>query len=462
MMETILIVEDRESLAQMLSQALTGAGYQVVWAKDGREGIAKLREGKIDLVVTDLKLPHKSGLDVLHAVKEQNSLVPVIVMTAYGSIETAVKAVKEGAYDFIAKPFDPDHLLLQIEKALEKQRLVTENMILKEDFTNQLRFPKIIGKTAAMTQVVEQMRKVAPGKTTVLIGGESGTGKELFARAIHMLSPRQDKTFVAINCAAIPRDLLESELFGHERGAFTGAVGKKIGKFELADKGTIFLDEIGEMDLSLQAKLLRVLEEEEMMRVGGTVKVKIDVRVVAATNRDLMQLIQQKTFREDLYYRLNVFPIFIPPLRDRREDIPALVDHFISYYSKEMKKEVKKISPEAMDLLMTHPWTGNVRELQNAIERAIILSNGNELLPDHFGLKPKAQGDLSLRDITIEGTLQEVSDHVTRIVESKLIRKVLNETGGNKTRAAEILQVSYKTLLTKIKDYGLEKGDASI
>jgi len=461
-METILIVEDRESLAQMLSQALTGAGYQVVWAKDGREGIAKLREGKIDLVVTDLKLPHKSGLDVLHAVKEQNSLVPVIVMTAYGSIETAVKAVKEGAYDFIAKPFDPDHLLLQIEKALEKQRLVTENMILKEDFTNQLRFPKIIGKTAAMTQVVEQMRKVAPGKTTVLIGGESGTGKELFARAIHMLSPRQDKTFVAINCAAIPRDLLESELFGHERGAFTGAVGKKIGKFELADKGTIFLDEIGEMDLSLQAKLLRVLEEEEMMRVGGTVKVKIDVRVVAATNRDLMQLIQQKTFREDLYYRLNVFPIFIPPLRDRREDIPALVDHFISYYSKEMKKEVKKISPEAMDLLMTHPWTGNVRELQNAIERAIILSDGNELLPDHFGLKPKAQGDLSLRDITIEGTLQEVSDHVTRIVESKLIRKVLNETGGNKTRAAEILQVSYKTLLTKIKDYGLEKGDASI
>lgn len=458
-METILIVEDRESLAQMLSQALTGAGYRAVWAKDGREGIAKIREGKIDLVVTDLKLPHKSGLDVLHAVKEQNSFVPVIVMTAYGSIETAVKAVKEGAYDFIAKPFDPDHLLLQIEKALEKQRLVTENIILKEDFTNQLRFPKIIGKTPAMTQVVEQMRKVAPGKTTVLIGGESGTGKELFARAIHMLSPRQDKTFVAINCAAIPRDLLESELFGHERGAFTGAVGKKIGKFELADKGTIFLDEIGEMDLSLQAKLLRVLEEEEMMRVGGTVKVKIDVRVVAATNRDLMQSIQQKTFREDLYYRLNVFPIVIPPLRDRREDIPALVDHFISYYSKEMKKEVKRISPEAMDLLMAHPWTGNVRELQNAIERAIILSDDSELLPEHFGLKPKAQGDLSLRDISIEGTLQEVSDNVTRLVESKLIRKVLGETGGNKTRAAEILQVSYKTLLTKIKDYGLEKGD---
>ncbi len=456
MMETILIVEDRESLAQMLSQALTGAGYQVVWAKDGREGIAKLREEKVDLVLTDLKLPLKSGLDVLHTAKEHNPLIPVILMTAYGSIETAVKAVKEGAYDFIAKPFDPEHLLLQIEKALEKQRLVTENMILKEDLSHQLRLPQIIGKAAAIIDVVEQMKKVAPGKTTALIGGESGTGKELFARAIHMLSPRQNKAFVAINCAAIPHDLLESELFGHERGAFTGAVGKKIGKFELADKGTIFLDEIGEMDLSLQAKLLRVLEEEEMMRVGGTVRVKIDVRVVAATNRDLMQLIQQKTFREDLYYRLNVFPIVIPPLRERREDIPALVEHFVSYYAKEMKKEVKTVSEEAMVLLMAHPWTGNVRELQNAIERAIILSDGNRLLPEHFGLKPKAQAEPSLRDIPMEGTLQEVSEKASRMVESKMIGKVLGETGGNKSRAAEILQVSYKTLLTKIKEYGLD------
>lgn len=460
-METILIVEDRESLAEMLSQALTGAGYQVVLAKDGREGIVKAHEGKVDLVVTDLKLPHKSGLDVLHAVKEQNSFVPVIVMTAYGSIETAVKAVKEGAHDFITKPFDPDHLLLLIEKALEKQRLVTENIILKENLTNQLRFPKIIGKAPAMIDVVEQMRKVAQGRTTVLLYGESGTGKELFARALHMLSPREGKTFVAINCAAIPHDLLESELFGHEKGAFTGAVGKKIGKFELADKGTIFLDEIGEMDLSLQAKLLRVLEGDEMMRVGGTTKVKIDVRVVAATNRDLVQLIQQKSFREDLYYRLNVFPITIPPLRERRDDIPALVDHFISYYAKEMKKEVKTISREAMDLLMTHSWTGNVRELQNCIERAIILSDGSDLLPEHLGLRMRPQGDLSLRDISLEGTLQQVSETASRLVESKMILKVLKETGGNKSRAAEILQVSYKTLLTKIKDYAIEKSDIS-
>ncbi|HLG21348.1 MAG TPA: sigma-54 dependent transcriptional regulator, partial [Candidatus Manganitrophaceae bacterium] len=451
----------RETLAQMLSQALTGAGYQVVLAKDGREGIAKIREVKLDLVVTDLKLPYKSGLEVLHAVKEQNSFIPVILMTAYGSIETAVKAVKEGAYDFITKPFDPDHLILQIEKALEKQRLVTENIILKENFTNQLRFPKIIGKAPVMLNVVEQMRKVAQGKTTVLLRGESGTGKELFARAIHMLSPRKDKTFVAINCAAIPHDLLESELFGHERGAFTGAVGKKIGKFELADKGTIFLDEIGEMDLSLQSKLLRVLEEDEMMRVGGIHNVKIDVRVVAATNRDLTQSIQQKTFREDLYYRLNVFPIFIPPLRERKEDIPALVDHFISYYSKEMKKEIKNLSDDAMDILMAHPWTGNVRELQNCIERAIILSDGNELLPEHLGLRARPQGDVSFKDLPTDGTLQEVSAAATRLVESKLISKVLKETGGNKTRAAEILQVSYKTLLTKIKEYGIEKSGPS-
>jgi transcriptional regulator with PAS, ATPase and Fis domain len=304
------------------------------------------------------------------------------------------------------------------------------------------------------------MRKVAQGKTTALLHGESGTGKELFARAIHMLSPRKDKSFVAINCAAIPHDLLESELFGHERGSFTGAVGKKIGKFELADKGTIFLDEIGEMDLSLQSKLLRVLEEDEMMRVGGTVKVKIDVRVVAATNRELLQLIQQKAFREDLYYRLNVFPIDIPPLRERKEDIPALVDHFISYYSKEMKKEIKTLSEEAMRLLMGHPWTGNVRELQNCIERAVILSDGNELRPEHLGLRAKHQDDISLRDIPIEGTLQEVSGLATRLVESRLIHKVLKETGGNKTRAAEILQVSYKTLLTKIKDYGIERADS--
>jgi len=455
-METILIVEDREGLAKMLSQTLSESGYEVVWAKDGREGIAKVQEQKIDLVVTDMKLPFKSGFEVLEATKEQNSAIPVIVMTAYGSIDIAVKAVKAGAYDFISKPFEPDHLLLQIEKALEKKRLVTENFVLKETFSSQLAFPKIIGKSAGMAEVMEQVRKVAKGKTTVLLVGESGTGKELFSRAVHMLSPRKDASFVAMNCAAIPHDLLESELFGHERGAFTGAIGRKIGKFELADKGTIFLDEIGDMDLRLQSKLLRILEEDTLMRVGAATKVKIDVRVVAATNRDLGKLIQQKRFREDLYYRLNVFPVVIPPLRDRKEDIPTMVDHFIAHYALEIKKEVKSVSPAALDLLLNHPWTGNVRELQNAIERATILCEGEEILPVHLGLKAKIEGAPSIDEIPMEGSLQEVRDQGARFVETKMIVKVLKKTGGNKSRAAEILQVSYKTLLTKIKDYAIE------
>lgn len=447
-METILIVEDRGPLAEMLAQALTDAGYRVVCAPDGRQGIEQVRTGEIDLVVTDLRLPHGDGLSVLQAVKAYRLSIPVILMTAYGSIETAVKAVREGAHDFIAKPFAPDHLLLQIEKALRQQRLVTENTIFKE----RLRLPNLIGKAQTMLHAVEQMRKVAPGKTTVMLCGESGTGKELFAQATHQLSPRRERAFVAINCAAIPHDLLESELFGHERGAFTGAVEKRTGKFELADKGTIFLDEIGDMDPALQAKLLRVLEAGEIMRVGGAVSVKIDVRVVAATHRNLLQAIAQKTFREDLYFRLNVFPILIPPLRERAEDIPALVDHFIAYYAKEMNKEVKTVSEQALAMLLAHPWTGNVRELQNSIERAMILSDGSVILPSHIGLRSRPR-EASLSDIPMEGGLQQASEAAVRQVESRMVRKALSETGGNKARAAERLKISYKTLLTKIKEY---------
>ncbi len=456
-METILIIEDLESLAGMLSQSLAKAGFQVVLAKDGVEGIAKVREGRIDLVVTDLKLPHKSGLSVLPEVKEQSPEIPVILMTAHGSIEAAVMAVKSGAYDFIPKPFDPDHLILQIEKALEKKRLLTENRILKESLKGKVGFPEIIGNAPAMLDAREKMRKVAKSKTTVLLSGESGTGKELFARAIHMLSPRAEKPLVSINCAAIPRDLLESELFGHERGAFTGAVSRKVGKFELADQGTLFLDEVGELDITLhQAKLLRVLESGEMMRVGGTTKIKADVRLIAATNRDLPQMIAQKLFREDLYYRLNVFSIVVPPLRERREDLPALVDHFITTYSKELKKEVKGVSPEAMASLMVHPFTGNVRELQNCIERAIILCEGPLLLPQDLGLTqlPPLSTDIPLEGA---GGLHEISGAAIRSVESRVINKVLAECGGNKSRAAERLKISYKTLLTKIKEYGIEK-----
>jgi DNA-binding NtrC family response regulator len=458
-MATVLVVEDKDSMAQMLSQAIGGEGYQIVLARDGREGIQKFKENQIDLVVTDLKLPHKSGLDVLEMVKEHNPLIPVILMTAYGTIETAVKAVKEGAYDFLTKPFDPDHLLILIGKALEKQRLFTENILLREEFARQLKLPRIIGKSAKILEVIDKVQKVATSNTTVLLLGESGTGKEIFARAVHHLSPHREGAFVAINCAAIPRDLLESELFGHEKGAFTGAVGRKLGKFELANKGTLFLDEIGDMDLSLQAKLLRVLEGSEYMRVGGVAKIKVDVRVVAATNQDLQAAIAQQRFREDLYYRLSVFPITIPPLRERKEDIPPLVEHFVNYYCQELKKPVRTINPDAMELLTNHSWSGNVRELQNAIERAIILCEGHVITPEQLTLRSRgvAREERFSSEQPMEGTLQEVSSAASRKAEEQLIRKVLKETGGNKSRAAEILQVSYKTLLTKIKDYEMER-----
>ncbi|HXN07003.1 MAG TPA: sigma-54 dependent transcriptional regulator [Nitrospiria bacterium] len=454
-MLSILIVEDKESMAQMIKATLDAEGYDVHLAGNGKEGISKFKEKRFDLVLTDLKLPFQSGLDVLAAVKENNPLVPVIVMTAFGSIETAVKAVKDGAYDFITKPFEPEHLLLTIKKALENRKLMTENMVMKNEFENNLKFPKIIGKSVKLMELLDVVQKVAPGKTTVLLGGESGTGKELIARAIYLLSPRKEAPFIAINCAAIPRDLLESELFGHERGSFTGASDKKLGKFELADKGTIFLDEIGDMDMGLQAKLLRVLEEQELMRVGGVNKILVDVRVIAATNKDLKAAIANKTFREDLYFRLNVFPIVIPPLRERKADILPLAEHFIDVYCREMKKEPKILTEEARLELMEHPWMGNIRELQNCVERAVILSD-REITPRHLGLRSIGSASGVTDDIPLEGGLMEVSSRASRIVESKLIKKVLAETEGNKTKAAEILKVSFKTLHLKVKEYGLE------
>jgi DNA-binding NtrC family response regulator len=452
---TILLIEDNERMAQVLARHMELEGHTVIFASNGSAGLEEFRRAKVDLVLTDLKLPEKSGLEVLQAIKEENPLVPVVVMTAHGTIETAVKAVKEGAFDFLQKPVDPDHLLLTIGKALDTRKLVTENLILKEELS-QTRYAKLIGQSRSILDAQEKAKKVAAGPTTVLLLGESGTGKELFARMVHDLSPRKNGPFVAINCAAIPRELLESELFGHERGAFTGATGRKIGKFELADKGTIFLDEIGDMDLGLQAKLLRVLEGDQFMRVGGMTKVKTDVRIVAATNQDLQGAVAKQTFREDLYYRLNVFPIVIPPLRERRDDIPLLVEHFLAIYGREMKKDLKGLSPESLDLMMRHSWTGNVRELQNGIERAVILCDGPTIQPEHLGLRSPAR--VEGPDAPMSGGLLEASSAAVRVVETRMIERVLRETGGNKSRAAEILQVSYKTLLTKIKDYGLERN----
>jgi two-component system, NtrC family, response regulator AtoC len=408
-------------------------------------------------VLTDLKLPKKDGFEVLKAVKGEHPLLPVIVMTAFGTIETAVKAVKQGAYDFLTKPFDIEHLLVLIKRALATSRLAVENLLLKEEFADRLGLPTIIGRSERMQEITSKIQKVAPTNATVLIHGESGTGKELFARAIHYLSMRKDGPFVAINSAAIPRELLESELFGYERGAFTGADARKLGKLELADKGTVFLDEIGDMDLALQAKLLRVLQEQVIERVGGNRPIKIDVRIVAATNKELEQAVADKLFREDLYYRLNVFPLIIPPLRERRDDIVALAQNFLNKFGAEVRKGPLTISDEAMDILMKFPWKGNVRELENVIERAVIYADGGVIRVQDLGISESSIRDALTEHIPMDGPLHEVADAAVRIVESRRIKQVLKQTNNNKTRAAEILQVSYKTLLTKIKDYQLEE-----
>ncbi len=453
-MHTVLIVEDKASMADMLKETLESEGFKALVARDGSEGLGLIASESPDIVLTDLKLPDSDGIGVLKASKEQNPLRPVIVMTAYGSVQTAVEAMKEGAFDFITKPFDIDHLLVLIRRAIDNHRLVTENILLKDEFSSRLGLPKIIGKSRGMVEVAEKIRKAAPMKTTVLILGESGTGKELFARALHQLSDRSAYPYVPINCAAIPKELLESELFGYERGAFTGAGARKLGKFELADKGTVFLDEIGEMDIGLQAKLLRALQEGEIERVGGTGPIKIDVRVVAASNKNLEAAVSDGTFREDLFYRLNVFPVHIPPLRDRVDDIPLLVEHFITAFSADMKTACRDISEDALQMLKKYPWKGNVRELQNTIERAIILCGSSTITPEHITHMPDS-GVSPTDDMPMNGTLSDTAREALRAAETRRIRKALEETGGNKSKAAKILDVSYKTLLTKIKDYGI-------
>lgn len=452
----ILVVEDKESMAQMLRETLEAEGYSIVIARDGQEGIRLIKESRFDLVLTDLKLPKKNGIEVLKTSITENPLAPVIVMTAFGTIETAVTAMKEGAFDFITKPFDTDHLLLLMRRALETRRLLTENILLKDELSSRFGSPKIIGKSLCIHEVAQKVQKVAPGKTTVLLMGESGTGKELFARAIHNLSRRREYPFVPINCAAIPRELLESELFGHEKGSFTGADARKLGKFELADKGTIFLDEIAEMDLSLQAKLLRVIQEGEIERVGGVKTVKIDVRIIAASNRDIEKAVEDRMFREDLFYRLNVFPIVIPPLRKRKDDVPLLVDYFIDKYCSELKSGQKTIAPDALELLKNYPWKGNVRELENCIERAIILCEGDTIIRDNIVLNRQMLFESSLSNLPMDGPLEDSVREAVRIAETQRISKALKETKGNKSRASELLQVSYKTLLTKIKEYRIE------
>lgn len=453
-MPDILLVEDKESLRQVLRLTLENAGYSVIEAPDARTAINRLPQEPIRLVLTDLRLPQGSGLEVLRAAQALNPELPVILMTAYGSIDEAVQAMKEGAQDFLQKPVDSNHLLLLVERALERARLRTENILLKEEYARRFGFPRIIGESESLKTAVAETQRVAQTEATVFLLGESGTGKELFARAVHHLSPRRDKPFVAVNCAAIPETLIENELFGHERGAFTGASDRRIGKFELASGGTVFLDEIGEMPLSVQGKLLRAIEEKMVDRIGGRAPVPVDVRIVAATNRDLQTAIEQGGFRRDLYFRLAVFPITIPPLNQRGEDVLHLANYFAAKYGKELRGRPATLSAEAQELLLAHTWPGNVRELKNVIERACILADTLELQARDLGLQRTASRELSAIDeLNLSGTLSEANARAVELIERRMIGRALSEHDGNKTRAADALGVSYKTLLNKIKDY---------
>ncbi|HEU4388376.1 MAG TPA: sigma-54 dependent transcriptional regulator [Blastocatellia bacterium] len=460
-MAEILLVEDKNSLREMLRLTLQNAGYSVDEATDGADARRKLNESRYTLVITDLKMPRADGLEVLRSAKAADPETAVIVLTAYGTVDEAVQAMKEGAYEFLQKPVDSRHLLLLVEHALEESRLRAENILLRDEYSRRYGFPKIIGDSPAMQKVGREIQQVAATPTTVLLLGESGTGKELFARAIHHLSPRRNFPFIAINCAAIPDTLIENELFGHEKGAYTGADQRRAGKFELAARGTIFLDEISEIAPAVQSKLLRVLEERRINRLGGSADIEVDVRVVAATNRDLKAAVGTREFREDLYFRLAVFPVLIPALKERRSDIRQLALHFANKFGRELRRSQLKITEDAFRALEDYDWPGNVRELENCIERACILARGQEIQPGDLNISPpsdyspREQASL-LNGFDMRGTLAEVSARAQRLVERRKIELSLKDCGYNKSRAAERLGVSYKTLLTRIKELELE------
>ena len=461
-MPTVLVVEDEPKMLRLLALNLEEEGYSLRTAADAEAALKLLSGDKIDLVLTDVKLPGMSGLDFLRAVKRLNAALPVVVMTAYGTVESAVDAMKAGANDYVLKPFSIEEIKLIIRKELDVRRLREENRSLREALGQRYEFKNIVAHSAKMQDVLATLDRVAPTNATVLLGGESGVGKDLVARALHQHSRRAQGPFVKINCTAIPENLLESELFGYEKGAFTGAVTSKAGKFELADQGTIFLDEIGDMPGALQVKLLRVLQEREFERLGGTKTLKVDVRIVAATNQDLRAALEQGAFREDLYYRLNVVPISIPPLREHREDIPYLVDHFIARLAGESQKTITGITPSAMKRLMDFHWPGNVRELENIIERAMVLATGEKIDLDdiHLDLAPalpssRAQDAAPALPLA-NGQAPWLPAGVTlEQFDDEIIREAVRRAGGNKSQAARLLGLSRNALRYRLSKMGL-------
>ena len=458
----ILVVDDEESMRFFLEETLKKEGYAVVSVGDGKEAVRRASETEFDLITMDIKMPGMSGLEALLEIKKLKPEVVVIMITAYGSEKIAIDAIQKGAYDYFTKPFDLDNLRIVIRRAIEKRRLATENDKLRRELEKRYRFDNIIGSSGRMIEVLELVGKVVDTNVTVLLHGETGTGKELIAKAIHYNSHRKDKPFIKMNCVAIPETLLESELFGHEKGAFTGAVSRKPGKFELANEGTLFLDEIGDMNLLTQAKLLRVLQEKEFERVGGTESIKVDVRIIAATNKDMKKAINNGGFREDLYYRLNVVYITLPSLRERKEDIPLLFEHFMEKFNKELNKNIRHIAFDAMELLMKYDWPGNVRELENILQRAIVLEKGDTITKEYLPMAIRMRGEdikLDLDKAEFFTSLPHAIKGIVADVEKQLIIKTLNSTNWNRSKAAEHLKISRKSLHNKMVRYGLFKED---
>ena len=451
----ILVIDDEENMRHMLTVLLKKEGYQVVGAPDGKAGLEFAVEGPFDIILCDIRMPIMDGMAFLEKFQETQLESTVIVMSAYGTLDTAIEAMKRGAYDYVSKPFKPDEILLTLMKAEERERLRRENRLLQQNMREQYSFSQMIGRSPAMQEIFATISKVAEYKTTVLITGESGTGKELIARAIHYNSPRADKPLVTVNCGAIPETLLESELFGHKKGAFTDAIRDKKGLFQEAHGGSIFLDEIGELPRVLQVKLLRVLQEEELKRVGDSQSIKIDIRVMAATIKDLAEEVRTNRFRDDLYYRINVLQIAVPSLRERPEDIPLLIRHFVEKTGKRLGSEVDGVSSAAMRVLQGYGWPGNVRELENVIERAMVMVSGTTIEPED--LPPQLRSTAQASMFTPEENNLSIKE-ASRRLEKAFIQRALERTSGNKTQAAKLLELSHPALLYKIKSYGLDES----
>ncbi|HED00898.1 MAG TPA: sigma-54-dependent Fis family transcriptional regulator [Proteobacteria bacterium] len=453
-MESILIVDDEKNYLVVLKELLSEENYEVITAENAMQALEIFKESDFDLVLTDMKMPQIDGIELLENIRSINNEVPVIIMTAYATVEKAVKAMKKGAFDYVTKPFQNEELKITVRKAIDLYQLKRENLKLRQEVSRKYQFGNIIGKSPVMLNIYDMIEKVAATKATVLITGETGTGKELVAKAIHYNSPRKNNAFISVNCAAIPETLLESELFGHEKGSFTGAIAMRKGRFELADGGTIFLDEIAEMPPALQAKLLRALQEMKFERVGGTKTLKIDVRVIAASNKDLKKEVAAGTLREDLYYRLNVVPLHLPPLRERPADIPLLAAHFLQKYSQELGKGGLEISPAVMRGLYTRSWPGNVRELEHVIERAVILASGREITPAYIASESQEAENIDLdidRFIPMQVKLNEALEEV----EAKMIKRALSRAGNVQAHAAAMLGITKSLLQYKMKKYNI-------